>query len=411
MLKKIKLSDLRIGKKLGNGVFGEVFESKVVGSDGIYATKKLDKSKYMKNPKAYRYLENEINILKSIKHENIIKLYNSDLEDRKFKYLITEYCNGGDLGNILEHYMKEKNRPFSEEEVQYIMRQLVSGIKYLHSKIEKKWEIIHRDLKLENILLHFDNEDDRINKRILKAKIKIIDFGFARYLKDELARSVLGSAMFMDPKILFKLNKMDFTNDFGYDTKVDIYSLGIICFYLLTGHSLFDVQTMEDLVDKTKKGKIKISVDLSKETISFLNYMLRYDPKKRLNINQLSMHKFITNNVKDFTRIDRSKLEKDNLEGSHLVIDLNTSFIGYLNKSMIEEKEEPDEFQKEIIRKLNEAEAKAKKKKKDIEVINEPISDIEKLIWESFNIINGDAIVVEPKVIPFIPGNSKQILL
>ena len=115
---------------MGNGAFGEVFESKVVGSDVIYATKKLDKSKYMKNPKAYRYLENEINILKSIDHESIIKLYNSDLEDRKFKYLITEYCNGGDLENILEHYMKEKNRPFSEEEVQYIMRQLVSGIKY-----------------------------------------------------------------------------------------------------------------------------------------------------------------------------------------------------------------------------------------------------------------------------------------
>ena len=409
MLEKIKLSDLRIGKKLGNGAFGEVFESKVVGSDVIYATKKLDKSKYMKNPKAYRYLENEINILKSIDHENIIKLYNSDLEERKFKYLITEYCNGGDLGNILEHYMSEKNRPFSEEEVQYIMKQLVSGIKYLHSKSGNKWEIIHRDLKLENILLHFDNEDDRINKRILKAKIKIIDFGFARYLKDELAGSVVGSAMFMDPKILFKLNKMDFSNDFGYDTKVDIYSLGIICFYLLTGHSLFDVQTMEDLVRETKKGKLKISVDLSKETISFLNYMLRYDPKKRLNIAQLSKHKFITNKVQDFTRIDRSKLEKTNLEGSQLVIDLNTSCIGYLNKSMIEEKEEPDEFQKEIIKKLNEAEAKAKKKKKDDHV--EPISDIEKLIWESYNIINGDGMVVEPKVIPFIPGNSKKILL
>ena len=409
MLEKIKLSDLRIWKKLGNGAFGEVFESKVVGSDVIYATKKLDKSKYMKNPKAYRYLENEINILKSIDHENIIKLYNSDLEDRKFKYLITEYCNGGDLGNILEHYMTEKNRPFSEEEVQYIVRQLVSGIKYLHSKSEKKWEIIHRDLKLENILLHFDNEDDRINKRILKARIKIIDFGFARYLKDELAGSVVGSAMFMDPKILFKLNKMDFSNDFGYDTKVDIYSLGIISFYLLTGHSLFDVQTMEDLVKETKKGQLKISVDLSKEAISFLNYMLRYDPKKRLNIDQLSKHKFIANKVQDFTRIDRSKLEKTNLEGSQLVIDLNTSYIGFINKSMIEEKEEPDEFQKEIIKKLNEAEAKAKKKKKDDHV--EPISDIEKLIWESYNIINGDGMVVEPKVIPFIPGNSKKILL
>ena len=59
--------------------------------------------------------------------------------------------------------------------------------------------------------------------------------------------------------------------------------------------------------------------------------MLRYDPKKRLNIAQLSKHKFITNKVKDFTRIDRSKLEKTNLEGSQLVIDLNTSYIGFIN--------------------------------------------------------------------------------
>ena len=227
MFEKIKLSDLRIGKKLGSGAFGGVFETKIAGCNDIYTIKKLDKSKYKKNPKAYRYLQNEINILKSINHENIIKLYNSDLEDRVFKYLITEYCNGGDLGTILEHYMIEKNRPFSEEEVQYIMRQLVSGIKYLHSKSSNKLEIIHRDLKLENILLHFDNEDDRINKRILKAKIKIINFGFARYLKG-LAGNVVGTTpMFWDPKILFIFNKMDFTNDFGYGKKVDIYSLGI----------------------------------------------------------------------------------------------------------------------------------------------------------------------------------------
>ena len=152
---------------------------------------------------------------------------------------------------------------------------------------KNKWEILHRDLKLENILLHFDNEDDRVNKRILKAKIKIIDFGFARYLKDELATSVLGSPMFMDPKILLKLNKIYNTNDFAYDAKVDIYSLGIICYNLLTGHPIFDVQKMEDLVKKTEEGKFQISASLSYETISFLNYMIRYDPKKRLDINQL----------------------------------------------------------------------------------------------------------------------------
>ena len=118
--------------------------------------------------------------------------------------------------------------------------------------------------------------------------------------------------------------------------------------------------------------------------------MLRYDTKKRLNINQLSKHKFIANNVKDFTRKDRNKLEKNNLE-----------------------KEEPDEFQKEIIKKLNEAEALVKKEKKDddVDIINKPILDIEKLILESFSIINDNAMVIEPKLIPFIPGKSEKILL
>ena len=414
MLEKIKLSDLRLGKKLGNGAFGEVFESTIAGSDVIYATKKLEKSKYMRNPRAYRYLENEIKILKSINHENIIKLYNSDLEDRKFRYLITEYCNGGDLENILDYYMAEKIRPFSEEEVQYIMRQLVSGIKYLHSKGPNKWEILHRDLKLENILLHFDNEDDRINKRILKAKIKIIDFGFARYLKDEdLAQSVLGSPMFMDPKILLKLNKMYNTNDFAYDAKADIYSLGVICYQLLTGHPLFDAQRMDDLVKKTEEGKFEISADLSKETISFLNYMLRYDPKKRLDINQLSEHKFITKDAKYFTRIDRNKLP-NNLEESHLVFNTKGSYIQELNKDAFEEKKELDEYEIELKNKLNEAEEKFKenkKNKKDDDNNHENVKDIEKLIYESIEIINGDAMSIEPKLIPFIPGVEKNILL
>ena len=414
MLGKIKLSDLRLGKKLGNGAFGEVFESTIAGSDVIYATKKLDKAKYLRNPKAYRYLENEIQILKSIQHENIIKLYNSDLEDRKFRYLITEYCNGGDLENILDHYMSEKKRPFSEKEVQYIMRQLVSGIKYLHSRGENKWEILHRDLKLENILLHFDNEDDRINKRILKAKIKIIDFGFARYLKDEdLAQSVLGSPMFMDPKILLKLNKMYNINDFSYDAKADIYSLGVICYQLLTGHPLFDAQRMDDLVKKTEEGKFQISANLSKETISFLNYMLRYDPKKRLDINQLSAHKFITKDAIYFTRIDRNKL-KNNLEESHLVFNTKQSYIEDLNRDVFEENKELDEYEIDLKKKLDEAEKKYKEKGKveeEDDNTHENIKDIEKLIYESMEIINADSMSIDPKLIPFIPGVDKNIQL
>ena len=417
-MKNIKLGDLKLGKKLGNGQFGEVYESKIEGDDTIYATKKLIKSRYERNPKAYRYLENEIKILKQINHENIVKLYNSDLEDRKYRYLITEYCNGGDLDTILEYYMTEKNRPFNEEEVQYIMRQLVNGIKYLHSKTETKEIILHRDLKLENILLRYDNEEDRINKRILKAKIKIIDFGFARYLNDELAQSVLGSPMFMDPRILLKLNKMINTNDFAYEQKADIYSLGIICYSLLTGHQLYDVKRMEDLVKQTEEGIYRISSDLSKETISFLNYMLRYDPKKRLDIDQLSKHKFITKEVKDFTKIDRSKLSKENLEASHLVFNLKKSKIDYLDKSMIEDKEKEeklDEFQEELKEKFNKIKISNNpiEKKEEEEEKNEIIvkDDIEKFIWESIDIMNSDAMSIEPKLVPFIPGVNPDILL
>jgi calcium-dependent protein kinase len=415
MLTNIKLSDLRLKKKLGKGAFGEVFESTIAGSKIIYATKKLDKSRYMKNPKSYKYLLNEINILKNINHENIVKLY-WDLEDRKFRYLVTEYCNGGDLESCLDHYVSEKERPFSEEEVQYIMRQLVSGIKYLHSKTETKESILHRDLKLENILLHYDNEDDRLHKRILKAKVKIIDFGFARYLNDdEMSISILGSPMFMDPRILYKLNKIE-NNDFSYEQKADIYSLGVICYHLLTGHSLYDARNMEDLVKLTQKGIFKISADISKETVSFLNYMLRYDPKKRLDINQLSKHKFIVNDVKNFQKIDKNQLGNI-LDGSKLVIDLKKTYIDFLKESMFPEKEEEeeDEFTENWRLKLKEAEIKGNKIKriheeeKDIE--QRPIKNIEKFIWEAIDKINSDSMSFEPKLIPFIPGVNKNILL
>ena len=170
---------------------------------------------------------------------------------------------------------------------------------------------------------------------------------------------------------------------------------------------------MDDLVKKTEEGKFEISADLSKETISFLNYMLRYDPKKRLDINQLSEHKFITKDAKYFTRIDRNKLP-NNLEESHLVFNTKGSYIQELNKDAFEEKKELDEYEIELKNKLNEAEEKFKenkKNKKNDENNHENIKDIEKLIYESIEIINGDAMSIEPKLIPFIPGVEKNILL
>ena len=256
--------------------------------------------------------------------------------------------------------------------------------------------IIHRDLKLENIMLHYENEEDRLQKNILKAKIKIIDFGFARY-NEGLIASKIGTPMYMDPRILMILNRVDNIKDFSYEEKADIYSLGVICYYLLTGNPLFDVQSMEDLVKATKKGEFQISSNLSKEAILFLNNMLRYDPKKRLNIKQLSEHAFITNNVKTFQKVDDS--------GNQLIFDMNTSCIMFKDKKT-GEKEIIDDSKSVIIIDIKEN----SKKNKKVDVKKVP-SNIEQLIWDSFKIINKDGLSIEPKLIPFIPGVAPDIVL
>ena len=115
----------------------------------------------------------------------------------------------------------------------------------------------------------------------------------------------------MDPLILHKLNSNGKkARQLGYDQKADIWSLGAICYEMLIGRSAFDAEDMDELVSKVESGKYKVPTNLSKEVVSFLNGMLQYDSKKRLDINQLTQHKFITQNVKDFHRIDLRQVTK-----------------------------------------------------------------------------------------------------
>ena len=217
------VDDLTLIKGLGKGAFGEVYLTSKQGSQEKFATKKIDK-KYAQNPKAKKYIDNEIKILKEIDHKNIIKLYDVKENSQNY-YLVMEYCNGGGLSDCLEYHIKQ-NR------------------KYLHGK-----HILHRDIKLDNILVKFDSEEDKLKRNMMKAKVKIIDFGFARYLDPkQLAFSTLGSPINMEPGILRKLNKMENSRDYGYDEKADIWSLGTICYEMLIGKCTFDANSMKELI-------------------------------------------------------------------------------------------------------------------------------------------------------------------
>ena len=414
------VDDLTLIKELGKGAFGKVFLTSKQGSMQKFATKQIDK-KYAANPKAKRYIDNEIAILKDINHENIVKLYDVK-ETSQYFYLVTEYCNGGALSDCLEEYKDTYNAPFPEEIVQYFMRQIMSAVKYLHGK-----KILHRDIKLDNILVHYDSEEDKKNKNLLKAKVKMIDFGFARYLKkEELAYSILGSPINMDPGILRKLNKLEHSKDYGYDEKADIWSLGTICYEMLIGKCTFDAESMKELVSKVENGNYFLPSTLSKEAVSFLNGMLQYDFKKRLSAEQLYRHKFLNMNFKDLHKINLNEVKK-NLIGSRININTKKNqsiwdVFGDGHFSVILEDYEGENYvdEKKSEERNEEDEKKNKEESKEDIIIHKGTfkngeknlseEELKKEFAKTFNFINDDFIYVEPKLIPIVPGDDPTVV-
>ena len=285
-------------KCIGRGAFGEVYLTSKKGSNQLFATKKVSKQK-VETPSIKKYFINEINILRELNHKNIVRLETIRQTVHNF-YIITEFYNGGGLSECLRKHRMIKGKPFSEEIVQHLMRQIIDALKYLHSK-----KIMHRDLKLDNILINFESEEDKNNLNMLKAQVKIIDFGFATYLNDNgLRYSILGSPINMDPILLIKLLNQNISNLIGYDEKADIWSVGTVCYELITGRVIFHSQNVTDLVRLVEYGYYHIPYDLSQEIYSFLTSMLQYTSKNRLNAEELSKHPFLTKNVSEFSKIN-----------------------------------------------------------------------------------------------------------
>ena len=288
-------------KQLGAGAFGEVYLSKLATDPSkLFATKVYERKK-IEGTGQFKYLTNECNIMHDLNHPNIVKLVDVK-KTKNHYYIMMEYCNGGELEGALEKYKEKYGKPFSEELVQYFMRQIIDAFKYIHAN-----GVIHRDIKLENILLHYKTEEDKNNLNLMNATAKIIDFGFACKISgNNLAHTAVGSPLNAAPVILKKMTGE--SAKLGYDQKADIWSLGSICYHMLIGKPIFDAEDMDDLISKVEKGSYKLPANLSREIVSFLNGMLQYEPKNRLTAEQLSNHEFLRNNVKDFHKIDLTSI-------------------------------------------------------------------------------------------------------
>lgn len=195
------------GNVLGKGSFGVVTEATNKTTGEKWAIKAVNKEKA--GTSAVKLLEREVLIMKKINHEHLVHL-EEIYETSKRMYLVMELCDAGGIEKLLE----QKKR-FSEKETWTVIKQLAHAVAYLHDS-----DIVHRDLKLENILLSHPVANELLN-------IKLTDFGLS-YVRggvgsDSMMQSVCGTPIYMAPEVI---------TDLGYSQQCDIWSLGVIMYTL-----------------------------------------------------------------------------------------------------------------------------------------------------------------------------------
>lgn len=252
---KPQISDFQPLKVLGKGAYGKVILVKNVHTGKLYAQKQLKKASMIVEAKNYERTLTERTILERVKHPNIVKLFYA-LQDFDKIYLMLEYLEGGELFNHLA-----QERILSEKVACFYVGEMILALKHLHENAG----VVYRDLKPENCML---------NRR---GHLVLTDFGLSKVGEndqDPECRSLTGTAQYMAPEIL----KGEL-----YDYQVDWWSLGSVCFDLLTGSPPFTGNNNKRIMDKILTQKVKFPFYLSQDAKDFLNKLLNKNPEKRLN--------------------------------------------------------------------------------------------------------------------------------
>ncbi|CAG9313942.1 unnamed protein product [Blepharisma stoltei] len=280
-----------IGRSIGTGAFGEVRRVVHRHANATRAAKIFRKD-LAKTEEAKQKLNLEIDILKSLDHPNIIRIYEF-FEDPKRFYIVMEHCNGGEL---FEEILKRQS--FGEVHAAQIVQQILSAVAYLHDR-----GIVHRDLKPENILL--EERGDILN-------IKLIDFGTAVFLeKNKTIRGALGTAYYIAPEVLTGY----------YNEKCDMWSIGVIIYILLSGVPPFDGKTDDDIIEKVKKGNYSFAGaawrNISREAKDLISSLL-CPPANRLTAPAALLHPWIAANAsRSLPSVQVMQSALSNLKGFH----------------------------------------------------------------------------------------------
>ncbi|XP_028999085.1 serine/threonine-protein kinase MARK2 isoform X3 [Betta splendens] len=251
------IGNYRLLKTIGKGNFAKVKLARHVLTGKEVAVKIIDKTQL--NSSSLQKLFREVRIMKMLNHPNIVKLFEV-IETDKTLYLVMEYASGGEVFDYLVAHGRMK-----EKEARAKFRQIVSAVQYCHQKC-----IVHRDLKAENLLLDAD------------MNIKIADFGFSNeFTLGNKLDTFCGSPPYAAPE-LFQGKKYD-------GPEVDVWSLGVILYTLVSGSLPFDGQNLKELRERVLRGKYRIPFYMSTDCENLLKKFLILNPSKRGSLEQQIM--------------------------------------------------------------------------------------------------------------------------
>ncbi|XP_061209801.1 serine/threonine-protein kinase PLK2 [Neopsephotus bourkii] len=249
------------GKVLGKGGFAKCYEMTDLTTNKVYAAKIIPHSRVAK-PHQREKIDKEIELHRMLNHRHVVQFYHY-FEDRENIYILLEYCSRRSMAHILK-----ARKVLTEPEVRYYLRQIVSGLKYLHEQ-----EILHRDLKLGNFFINENME------------LKLGDFGLAARLEplEHRRRTICGTPNYLSPEVL---------NKQGHGCESDIWALGCVMYTMLLGRPPFETTNLKETYRCIREARYSLPSSLLAPAKHLIASMLSKNPEDRPSLDEIIRHEF-----------------------------------------------------------------------------------------------------------------------
>lgn len=275
-LDEFEVLDDDAGRSLGKGSFGVVRRIRRKGTGDIFALKTMQKIEVIEGD-LIDQVEREIQVQRTLKHENVLRLY-KHFEDAESVYLLLEYCAKGELYQLLR---TRRGRRFPEDVAQHYFMQTARGLQYLHSR-----NIVHRDLKPENLLVNHDDV------------LKIADFGWCA-VSDNMRTTFCGTLDYLAPEMV---------QGQGHNHTLDLWSLGVLLYEMVVGRPPFQSTDHSQLISKILSLDIKCPAFIPLEVQELVKALLQKDPAERLALDLVLRSRWCVRKLTPTTANSQEKL-------------------------------------------------------------------------------------------------------